>query len=182
MTEISADLAAFASAELRRRGIEIRTNTQIREVTDRVRGARRRRGRARAHRGVDGGRQAGARSWPSSGCRSTDGRIAVDRFTRGPRPSRRLGDRGRRGAVPDPARKRQTASPPTAQHVLRQAKVAADNVAARAGRGAAPKRPFRYRTLGVFVDMGRHQAVAETFGIKWRGFPRGSSPARTTSP
>jgi NADH dehydrogenase len=23
----------------------------------------------------------------------------------------------------------------------------------------------------VFVDMGRHQAVAETVGIKWRGFP-----------
>jgi len=23
----------------------------------------------------------------------------------------------------------------------------------------------------VFVDMGRHQAVASTMGIKWRGFP-----------
>ena len=33
------------------------------------------------------------------------------------------------------------------------------------------RRPFRYRTLGVFVDMGRHQAVASTLGIKWRGFP-----------
>ena len=29
----------------------------------------------------------------------------------------------------------------------------------------------RYKTLGVFVDMGRHQAVAETLGIRWRGFP-----------
>ena len=26
-------------------------------------------------------------------------------------------------------------------------------------------------TLGVFVDMGRYQAVAETLGIRWRGFP-----------
>jgi NADH dehydrogenase len=25
--------------------------------------------------------------------------------------------------------------------------------------------------LGVFVDLGRHQAVASTVGIKWRGFP-----------
>ena len=29
----------------------------------------------------------------------------------------------------------------------------------------------RYKTLGVFVDMGRYQAVAETLGIRWRGFP-----------
>jgi NADH dehydrogenase len=37
------------------------------------------------------------------------------------------------------------------------------------GRGR--RRPFRYRTLGVFVDLGRHQAVASTLGIRWRGFP-----------
>ena len=35
----------------------------------------------------------------------------------------------------------------------------------------AKRRPFRYRTLGVFVDMGRNQAVATTLGIRWRGFP-----------
>jgi NADH dehydrogenase len=45
----------------------------------------------------------------------------------------------------------------------------AANVAAALGSGRA--RPFRYRTLGVFVDLGRHQAVATTVGIKWRGFP-----------
>ena len=37
--------------------------------------------------------------------------------------------------------------------------------------GTGHRRPFRYRTLGVFVDMGRHKAVASTLGIKWRGFP-----------
>ena len=45
----------------------------------------------------------------------------------------------------------------------------AHNVAAAVGRGR--RRPFRYRTLGVFVDLGRHQAVASTLGVKWRGFP-----------
>ncbi|MCW2966508.1 MAG: NAD(P)/FAD-dependent oxidoreductase, partial [Solirubrobacteraceae bacterium] len=45
----------------------------------------------------------------------------------------------------------------------------ARNVAAVLGRGR-PK-PFRYRTLGVFVDLGRGEAVAQTVGIKWRGAP-----------
>jgi len=77
---------------------------------------------------------------------------------------------GDAAAVPDPAKRGRQPSPPTAQHVLRQAKVAADNLA-HALAGESRRRPFRYRTLGVFVDMGRHQAVASTLGIKWRGFP-----------
>jgi NADH dehydrogenase len=72
--------------------------------------------------------------------------------------------------VPDPANNGEP-SPPTAQHVLRQAKVAADNAVNALAGEPHRRRPFRYRTLGVFVDMGRHQAVASTFGIKWRGFP-----------
>jgi NADH:quinone reductase (non-electrogenic) len=45
-------------------------------------------------------------------------------------------------------------------------------VAAALGDGTgAHRHAFTYKTLGVFVDMGRHQAVAETVGIKWRGFP-----------
>jgi NADH:ubiquinone reductase (H+-translocating) len=45
----------------------------------------------------------------------------------------------------------------------------AENVAAALG-GGRPK-AFTYKTLGVFVDMGHQKAVAETIGIKWRGFP-----------
>jgi NADH dehydrogenase len=52
---------------------------------------------------------------------------------------------------------------------MRQGRVAAHNVAATVGRGRL--RPFNYKTLGVFVDMGRKQAVAETLGIKCRGAP-----------
>ena len=43
------------------------------------------------------------------------------------------------------------------------------NVAA-ALAGTKP-RPFRYRTLGVFVDMGQHKAVATMLGVRLRGFP-----------
>jgi NADH:ubiquinone reductase (H+-translocating) len=76
---------------------------------------------------------------------------------------------GDAAAVPDPAQNHQAPTPPTAQHALRQGKRAAQNVAASIGRGHV--RPFTYKTLGVFVDLGRFQAVASTFGIKWRGFP-----------
>ena len=97
------------------------------------------------------------------------GRIAADRFCAvAGRPG--VWAIGDAAAVPDPARKG-SPSPPTAQHVLRQAKVAADNVAHALAGEPQRRRPFRYRTLGVFVDMGRHQAVASTLGIKWRGFP-----------
>jgi len=96
------------------------------------------------------------------------GRIRADRYCRvaGHPEVWAIGDAA---AVPDPAHKDRP-SPPTAQHVLRQGKVVGDNVAAAlAGDGRG--RPFRYRTLGVFVDMGRKKAVASTVGIKWRGFP-----------
>jgi NADH dehydrogenase len=32
-------------------------------------------------------------------------------------------------------------------------------------------RPFRYRTLGVFVDLGRYEAVATMLGLHLRGLP-----------
>jgi NADH dehydrogenase len=76
---------------------------------------------------------------------------------------------GDAAAVPDPARKG-SSSPPTAQHAIRQGRRVARNVAAELGAGQRV-RPFTYRTRGVFVDLGRHQAVASTMGIRWRGFP-----------
>ena len=44
-----------------------------------------------------------------------------------------------------------------------------DNVAATLA--GTRLRRFRYRTLGVFVDMGQHKAVATMVGFKLRGFP-----------
>jgi NADH dehydrogenase len=76
---------------------------------------------------------------------------------------------GDAAAVPDPAKRRQVASPPTCQHAIRQGRRVAENVAATV-RGGSP-RPFRYRTLGVFVDMGQHKAVATVLGVRLRGMP-----------
>jgi NADH dehydrogenase len=76
---------------------------------------------------------------------------------------------GDAAAVPDPAKRYKQPSPPTAQHAMRQGKIAAHNVAAALGHGRLRK--FRYRTLGVFVDLGRQEAVATMVGVKLRGFP-----------
>jgi len=75
---------------------------------------------------------------------------------------------GDSAAVPDPARPG-LACPPTSQHAVRQARVAARNILA-AIEGREPAR-FGYRTLGVFVDLGRGKAVASVLGLQFRGFP-----------
>lgn len=58
--------------------------------------------------------------------------------------------------------------PPTAQHGLREAVVAAKNIqAAIAGR---PLKPFVFTTLGQLATIGRRTGVAMMFGFKFSGF------------
>jgi NADH:ubiquinone reductase (H+-translocating) len=174
MYEISPDLAGFASDELRARGIEIRTSTLVDEVgEDFVRLA------PAAEVGPPGETvpartvawTTGVRPHPSVaqlGLPLTDtGRIEVDEFMQvtGHPEVWAIGDAA---AVPDPARSGQPC-PPTCQHAIRQGRTVARNVAAALGTGH--RRRFSYKTLGVFVDMGSRKAVAQTVGIKWRGFP-----------
>jgi NADH dehydrogenase len=73
---------------------------------------------------------------------------------------------GDSAAIPDPARPGLTC-PPTSQHAVRQGRLVAANVLAHAK--GAPARPFRYRTRGIFVDLGRHKAVASIFGLQFSG-------------
>jgi len=167
MPEISADLAEFATKELRRRGVEVRTSTTVERVSaDSVELSD---GEVVPCRTVAW--TAGVKPHPvvaRLGLPLDDGgRIVVDRFCQVEgRPN--VWAVGDAAAVPDPARPGMP-TPPTCQHALRQGRTVAVNVAAALGAGTA--KPFSYKTLGVFVDMGRHQAVAETVGIKWRGFP-----------
>jgi NADH dehydrogenase len=168
MPEIPADLADFATRELRGRGIEIRTGTTLERVD--------------GHSATLSGGEviptrtvvwtAGVKPHPVVARLGLpldgQGRIRVDATMRvdGHDNVWAIGDAA---AVPDPARKGQTPSPPTAQHAIRQGRSVARNVAATIGNGRV--RPFRFKTKGVFVDMGQGQAVATTLGIKWRGIP-----------
>src|SRR3954449_5676786 len=167
MPEVPPDLSAFAERELRGRGIEIRTGTTLESTTGET-------------VTLSGGETIPARTlvW-TAGVKphpvvrqlglplDQGGRIVVDKTMRvqGREDVWAIGDSA---AVPDPANKGH-ASPPTAQHAIRQGRRVARNVAAVIGNGKA--KPFRYRTLGVFVDMGQGEAVASTLGIKWRGRP-----------
>ena len=73
---------------------------------------------------------------------------------------------GDSAAVPDPARIG-LPCPPTSQHAVRQARVAAHNILASIS-GAELAR-FDYRTRGTFVDLGRGKAVANVLGLQFRG-------------
>jgi NADH dehydrogenase len=59
--------------------------------------------------------------------------------------------------------------PPTAQHALREGRVAARNIRAaiRGGR----KVPFGFGGLGQLAAIGKRTGVAKIFGVRFSGFP-----------
>jgi NADH dehydrogenase len=165
LPEIDAGLAEYALRQLRGRGIDIRLETTLEEVTaDRARLSN---GETLPTRTVVW--TAGVAPHPS--LRKLDlslderGRVPVDDHLR-VRGSDSVWAIGDCAAVPDP---RGGVCPPTAQHAVRQGPVAARNIAAELGVGRA--RPFEYRGNASFVNLGRYKAVGRVGGRKFRGFP-----------
>jgi NADH dehydrogenase len=168
MPEVGESLSDFAVRELRGRGIEVMVNTTVKEMDDRS-------------ITLSSGEQISTRTvvW-TAGVKphpavarlglplDSTGRIETSSELRvaGRQDVWAIGDAA---GVPNPARKGQ-ACPPTAQHAIRQGRLVARNIAAELGAGGRVQ-PFKYKTLGVFVDLGRYEAVASTMGIRWRGFP-----------
>jgi NADH dehydrogenase len=167
MQEVPASLSEFAERELRGRGIEVRTEMTLREVSEH--GAVLSDGEAIPARtvvwtaGVKPSPVLTKLGLPLDG----EGRVAVDRTMRvqGDPDVWAIGDCA---AVPDVSRPGRSC-PPTAQHAVRQGRLVARNVAATLQRGRIE--PFRYRTKGVVAELGHNQAVAITLGIRWRGVP-----------
>ncbi len=167
MPEVPKGLSEFAARELRARGIEVRTETTVKVITERDATL------------SDGERipartvvwTAGVKPSPAVGKLGLPldegGRVVVDRTMRvdGYEHVWAIGDCA---AVPDPARPGRPC-PPTAQHAIRQGRLAGRNIRAALVGGRA--RPFRYRTAGVFAELGSGKAVAITLGVRWRGFP-----------
>jgi NADH dehydrogenase len=75
---------------------------------------------------------------------------------------------GDAAAVPDP-RHQGSITPPTAQHAVRQGRTLARNVAASLGVGEA--KPYAHRDMGLVVDLGPGFAVANPLGIPLSGLP-----------
>ena len=101
-------------------------------------------------------------------CPKEKGRIVADQHLQVPGFTG-LWTAGDCAAVPDitatPAR---TFFPPTAQHGMREALMAAKNIE-RTILGQ-PLKPFRYRTIGMLASIGHHTGVASFFGFKFSGF------------
>ena len=166
LPEIDPGLAEYACGELRGRGIDILLDTTLNRVeADRVELSS---GEWLPARTVVW--TAGVTSHPS--LRSMQlplderGRVPVDDHLAVPGFDGVFAA-GDCAAVPNPDG---GICPPTAQHAIRQARVAARNIAANLGVGRPE--PFTYRSRGAFVNLGRHKAVASIPGsITLSGFP-----------
>ena len=165
LPEIDRQLAEYALRELRGRGIDIRLGTTIEEVTaDSALLSTRERMATRTVVWT-----AGVSAHPSLGRLNVPlderGRVPVDEYLRvkGMDSVWAIGDCA---AAPDP---RGGVCPPTAQHAVRQGRVAARNLAAELGIGSA--RPFTYRGNAAFVNLGRYKSVGRIGARTFRGFP-----------
>jgi NADH dehydrogenase len=168
LPEVSAAMAAYTAALLRRRHIDVRLRTRLVSAEG---------GRIR----LDDGEEfsAGTLVWtagiaPSPLARQAalpvdaSGRVLVDEFlaVRGADGAWALGDCA---AVPDLAAGNGAVCAPTAQHAYRQARRLAGNIVAVL-RGAAP-RPYRHASAGSVASLGLYRGVAEVYGLRMRGFP-----------
>ncbi|THA23560.1 NAD(P)/FAD-dependent oxidoreductase [Streptomyces sp. RKND-216] len=159
-------LSATADRVLRRRGVDVRTRTSVKEAT---------------HDGVllDDGAFVPTRSliWcvgvrpdplvEDLGMPTEKGRLVVDEYLTVPGHPEVLAC-GDAAAVPDLTRPGEY-TPMTAQHAWRQGKLAGRNLAAAYGRGV--RRPYKHHDLGFTVDLGGVQGAANPFGIPLSGLP-----------
>ncbi len=167
MPQIQPTLARFAEGLLRKRGIEVMLETQLQRVSaDSVTIST---GETIPCRmvcwtaGVKGNPVAARLGLPLERDRIVcTSEMRVEGFEN----VWALGDIA---AIPDPGNPGQP-TPPTAQHAIRQGKLMGHNVASALGDRQDIK-PFTFKTLGAFVDLGRHKAVANLMGARVRGFP-----------
>ena len=159
-------LARYSAANLRRRGVELHPSTQMTSCEGGV---------VRLSDPTVAPYPSGTIVWTAGqrphpllrtlGLPLDDrGRVVVDAYLRVPGAPDvyALGDAA---AVPDPDG---GTCPPTAQHALRQGRLAARNVAADWGVGTPA--PFRYRNRGLAVTLGEREGTAQVLGRTFTGF------------
>jgi NADH dehydrogenase len=160
LPEIPRRLGDYTAELLRRRGVEIRTNTRLEAVDDR-------------YATLSGGEHVQTHTlvW-TAGVRPNPlleqwglplderKRVLVD-------DQLRVAERDNVWALGDcarvPNRLAEGPDPPTSQHALRQARQLARNL------GGKPA-PYAYRMIGQGATLGRFKGIAEIFGIRFRGF------------
>ncbi|MYT74306.1 MULTISPECIES: NAD(P)/FAD-dependent oxidoreductase [unclassified Streptomyces] len=164
LPELDEHLSRTAHRVLRERGVEVRTETSVKEATaDGVL--------------LDDGRFVGTRTlvWcvgvrpdplvAALGRPLERGRLLVDPYLTVPGHPEVFAC-GDAAAVPDLERPGEY-TPMTAQHAWRQGRTAGINVAASLGRGE--RRAYRHKDLGFTVDLGGAQAAAYPLGVPLSG-------------
>jgi len=101
------------------------------------------------------------------GLETTQGRLVVDEYLTVPGHPEIIAC-GDAAAVPDLTRPGEITAM-TAQHAVRQGRLAAQIVAASYGDGE--RRPYKHHDLGFVVDLAGRQAVADPLGIPLSGLP-----------
>ena len=163
LPELGEQLGRYAHEKLSERGVEIRTNVKVAEVSD------------HAVRLSDGTTLTSTTLVWTAGtapnlllttlpCKAKGGRLLVNELLEVPDwPGVwALGDCA---LIPDQL----TGGfhPPTGQHAMREAAVVAHNVTA-AFRGTA-KHPFRFKTIGFLAAIGQRTGVARILGFNFSG-------------
>jgi NADH:ubiquinone reductase (H+-translocating) len=166
MPEVGEKLGARAMRVLRRRGVDVRLGLTLNEVhPDHVVLSDDSRVDTRTVAWVTG--VTGAPLIGTLGLPTEKGRLKVEADLGVPgHPD--VFAAGDAAAVPDVTQPGKI-TPPTAQHAIRQGKVLADNVAASLGHGK--KRDYKHHNMGLVVDLGPHQAVANPLRLQLSGYP-----------
>ena len=162
---IHPTLARYTERVLRKRGVEVYTESRLASCVDGIVALDR--GDLAPYRSETIVWTAGQRPSPFVGelglPLDSRGRVVVDEYlaVSGSARTYALGDAA---AVPDPDG---GTCPPTAQHALRQGRVAGINAAADLGIGT--RRPFRYRNRGLAVTLGRWRGTAQVKRFSFTG-------------
>jgi NADH dehydrogenase len=164
LPELGEELGTYAQRKLIKQKIEVHSNCKVTAVTDRE---------VTLSDGTTVTTNtlvwtAGVSPHPlleTLPCPKTKGRVLVNEFLEVPGwPG--LWAFGDCALVPDG--KTGKSHPPTAQHALREGRMAAKNILATV-RGDRLK-PFVYTTLGLLAPIGKRTGVANILGVNFSGF------------
>ena len=168
LPEVTEDLADFALREIRKNGVEVLLNTRVVEVTsDNVK--------------LDQGTIITTQTiiWAGGGKPQTllsalscehdkSGRIMTNNYLEVAGYTDSIMALGDCACVTDPNTGKPY--PPTAQHALRQGKVAAINLISKIKAQENHKETFDYKTKGVMTLIGKRNGVGIILGHKVHGF------------
>jgi NADH dehydrogenase len=168
LPEVTEELSEFALQKLRKNGVEVILNTRVIEITAQS---------VKLNNGTDISTQtiiwAGGGKPPSllSGlsCEyDKSGKIVTNNFLEVVGHVESVMALGDCASIIDPNTEKPC--PPTAQHAIRQGKVAAINLISTIKDQLNAKKEFDYKTKGVMTLIGKRNGVGILLGYKVQGF------------